>query len=108
LSTANALTAPSSSSSSTKAAGSKPASYRRGSFGTPVASSVRYRYSPEGDLVENDDSERGTTISQVDPAHRLDSMRTTRDAEHSYQLDVPATFALTRQRQHPHRLRLRP
>jgi YD repeat-containing protein len=55
--------------------------YRRGRFGAARTESIRYSYSPEGDLLASHDSERGITRYAVDPAHRLDSMRTPRGAE---------------------------
>jgi RHS repeat-associated protein len=45
--------------------------YRNGRFGQPEGWAVRYGYTPEGDLVQVADSERGTTQYEVDGAHRL-------------------------------------
>jgi RHS repeat-associated protein len=48
---------------------------------------VRYEYSPEGDLVRVADSERGTTQYQVDVGHRLVSEKTPRGDVLHFALD---------------------
>ena len=45
--------------------------YKRDRRGRTTASSTRYSYTPEGDLLQVADSDRGTTIFEVDAAHRL-------------------------------------
>jgi RHS repeat-associated protein len=45
--------------------------YRRDAYRRLSSWSKAYRYTPEGDLIQRDDSLRGTTRYEVDEAHRL-------------------------------------
>ncbi len=47
----------------------------------------RFRYSGEGDLVEREDGERGTTVYEHDAAHRLQKARLPDGSEQRYRYD---------------------
>lgn len=62
--------------------------YRNGRLGLPDAVAARYSYTPEGDLIQIADSERGTSQFEVDAAHRLLAEHTPDGYDHYYALDA--------------------
>jgi RHS repeat-associated protein len=62
--------------------------WKRTSDGAWNSWSVRYSYTPEGDLLRVDDSARGVTQYEVDAAHRLIAETTPHGQRHTYRLDA--------------------